>query len=145
MNVLPRSPAGDSKRALGLETDCLFGVGARRHNVGNLLGATLRILILPFGGSNPPPQPRISRVQRLSSVLREAQTNQCLARAGRVLRLTRGVLKRFLGQFWGPVSDRRFPISGIFPAPLLRPVRNERRLGSHIGDHEEVWGHAASA
>ena len=31
----------------------------------------------------------------------------------------------------GPVSGGCFRISGIFAPPRLRPVRNERRLGSH--------------
>src|ERR1700731_894963 len=35
------------------------------------------------------------------------------------------------GRFWGPVSGGCFRISGIFAPPRLRPVRNERRLGSH--------------
>src|ERR1700730_4346720 len=42
-----------------------------------------------------------------------------------------GVLTRFSGRFWGPVSGGCFRISGIFAPPRLRSVRNERRLGSH--------------
>src|ERR1700730_15584709 len=42
-----------------------------------------------------------------------------------------GVLTRFSGRFWGPVSGGCFRTSGIFAPPRLRPVLNERRLGSH--------------
>jgi hypothetical protein len=36
-----------------------------------------------------------------------------------------GVLTRFPGRYWGPVSVGPFPISRIFAVPRRRPVRNE--------------------
>src|ERR1700724_2031024 len=54
-----------------------------------------------------------------------------------------GVLTRFSGRFWGAVSGGCFRISGIFAPPRLRPVRNERRLGSH-GPWADLVHHAAS-
>jgi hypothetical protein len=43
-----------------------------------------------------------------------------------------GGLRRFPALFRGSVSDRRFPISGIFLGPDLSLVRTELRLGSHV-------------
>jgi len=43
-----------------------------------------------------------------------------------------GGLRRFPALFRGPVSDRRFPIFGIFLAPERRLVRAEPRLGSRV-------------
>src|SRR5208282_5176328 len=49
-----------------------------------------------------------------------------------------GGLRRFQGPFWGRVCDPRFPISGIFAAPELKPVRKGRRLGPHVTE----WANA---
>src|SRR3984893_13828557 len=100
--------------------------------LGEWLNSTLHFQVRILSG------PRIPPLRRLSPIFVEATQSQRLVLPERVSAPLGGVLTRFSGRFWGPVSGGCFRISGIFAPPRLRPVRNERRLGSH-GWRSSAW------